>query len=89
MLILTRRPRQRIIIDRRIEVTVLQVQGDSVRLGISAPPQIEVHRQEVLAAVMAENRSAVTPKERLGPGNAALQQWQREFGKGGRHDGSP
>ncbi len=47
MLVLTRRANQRIMIGRDVVVTVLEVRGDQVRLGIRAPRSVEVHREEV------------------------------------------
>lgn len=47
MLILTRRVGETIIIDDDIEVTVLSVKGNQVRLGIKAPEDIAVHREEI------------------------------------------
>ena len=47
MLILTRRVGETIIIDDNIEVTVLAVKGNQVRLGIQAPEDIAVHREEI------------------------------------------
>jgi carbon storage regulator len=48
MLILRRRIGERIVIDGRIEVTVLHIRGGKVRLGFSAPPSVRVLREEVL-----------------------------------------
>jgi carbon storage regulator len=48
MLVLTRKPGERIIIDRDIVVEVLSVQGNRVRLGIQAPPGQGIFRQELL-----------------------------------------
>jgi carbon storage regulator len=47
MLVLTRRIGEEIIIDDRIRVTVVSIDGGKVRLGISAPPEVRVDRQEV------------------------------------------
>lgn len=47
MLVLTRRIGETIVIDDTIEVTVVDVRGDKVRLGIKAPPDVRVDRQEV------------------------------------------
>lgn len=58
MLVLSRRPNESIVIGGEIVVTVLEVRGDQVRLGIRAPRSITVHRAEVHAAIMEENRSA-------------------------------
>jgi len=61
MLILTRKPDQRILIDDNIVVTVLAVDGDRVKLGISAPASVAVLREEVQRAVSGENRTAAAP----------------------------
>lgn len=55
MLILTRRVGETIIIDDDIEVTVLAVKGNQVRLGIKAPDHIAVHREEIYQRLMGEN----------------------------------
>jgi carbon storage regulator len=47
MLVLMRRPDESIVIDGHIRVTIVSVKGDKVRLGIEAPPQIRVDRQEI------------------------------------------
>jgi carbon storage regulator len=47
MLVLTRKNGQDIIIDGRIRITVVAVKGDRVRIGVSAPPEVRVDRQEV------------------------------------------
>ena len=47
MLVLSRKLSQSVIINRDIVITVLRVQGDTVRLGIEAPVEMPVHRQEV------------------------------------------
>lgn len=58
MLVLTRSANQSIVIDEEIVVTVLDVRGDHVRIGISAPDHIQIHRQEVFEAVQEANRRA-------------------------------
>lgn len=47
MLVLTRKKNESIIINDRIKVTVVEIRGDKVRLGIEAPREIDVYRQEV------------------------------------------
>lgn len=47
MLVLSRKPGQELVIGDNIRVVVLDVKGDKVRLGITAPPEIPVHRREV------------------------------------------
>lgn len=56
MLILTRRVGETIIIDDDIEVTVLSVKGNQVRLGIKAPEDIAVHREEIYERLMNDNK---------------------------------
>ncbi len=58
MLILTRRKDQRIIIDERIEVAIVDIKGDQVKLGIDAPKDVSVFRSEVFQAIQEENRIA-------------------------------
>ncbi len=58
MLVLTRSANQSIMIGDDIVVTVLEVRGDHVRLGIRAPKSVAVHREEVLAQLEAANREA-------------------------------
>jgi carbon storage regulator len=54
MLILTRRPRESIIIGHHIKIKVLSIDGNQIRLGIEAPPEIDIHRKEVYDRKKAE-----------------------------------
>ena len=54
MLILTRKKGERIIIDDDIEVMIVGIHGTQVRLGITAPQEVEVHREEVYDRIQAE-----------------------------------
>lgn len=66
MLVLTRRANQSIMIGHEIVVTVLEVRGDQVRLGIKAPRSIDVHREEIFAQLQQANRDAAqAPKPPL------------------------
>jgi carbon storage regulator len=66
VLVLTRRANQSIMIGHEIVVTVLEVRGDQVRLGIKAPRSIDVHREEIFAQLQQANRdAAVKSKEAL------------------------
>ena len=58
MLVLTRRPNQSIVIGGDVVVTVLEVRGDQVRLGIKAPRSVDVHRDEVWLELQQVNRAA-------------------------------
>lgn len=59
MLVLTRRANQSIVIGGDIVVTVLEVKGDQIRLGITAPRDVQVHRDEIYAALSEANRGSV------------------------------
>jgi carbon storage regulator len=54
MLVLSRKKNESIVIDDNVVVTIIEVRGDKVRLGIQAPRDVAVHRQEVLDAILAE-----------------------------------
>ena len=58
MLVLSRQRDESIIIGDNIVVTVVDVRGDKVRLGIEAPREVSVHRREVYEAIQRENREA-------------------------------
>ena len=58
MLVLSRHRDESIIIGDTIVVTIVDIRGDKVRLGIDAPQDIPVHRQEVYEAIQRENRQA-------------------------------
>jgi carbon storage regulator len=58
MLVLTRKLQEAIKIGDDIELTVLSVDGEQVKLGISAPKNIEIHRKEVFLAIQQENNEA-------------------------------
>lgn len=71
MLVLSRHRDESIIIGDDIIVTVVDIRGDKVRLGIEAPPDIPVHRQEVYEAIQRENRKAtqIKPEDTRDLGN--------------------
>lgn len=58
MLVLSRQRDESIIIGDNVVITVVDVRGDKVRLGIDAPVEIPVHRREVYEAIQRENRRA-------------------------------
>jgi carbon storage regulator len=61
MLVFTRRRQEAIRIGDRIEVRVLRVGRDGVRIGITAPPDVPVHREEIYEEIRQANRAAVAP----------------------------
>jgi carbon storage regulator len=62
VLVFTRRRHEAIRIGDRIEIRILRVGRDGVRIGITAPPDIPVHREEVYEEIRAANRAAVAPQ---------------------------
>ncbi|MFY9568293.1 MAG: carbon storage regulator CsrA [Acetivibrionales bacterium] len=60
MLVLTRKRDQSIVINENIEITVLDIQGDQVRIGIDAPREVSIHRKEVFVQISEENRKAAS-----------------------------
>jgi carbon storage regulator len=58
MLILARRIGESIMIGDQVEISVVDIKGDQVKLGINAPSQVKVYRREVYAAIQEENRAA-------------------------------
>jgi carbon storage regulator len=58
MLVLSRQRDESIIIGDNVVVTIVDIRGDKVRLGIQAPQEIPVHRQEVYDAIQREHRAA-------------------------------
>lgn len=62
MLVLTRKKGQSIVVNDNIEITVLDIQGDQIRIGIEAPKEISVHRKEVYLEIQEENRKAAESK---------------------------
>jgi len=61
MLVLSRRQGESVVIGDDVVVTVLEVRGDVVRIGVDAPRHVQVRREELLAQVADSNRSAAAP----------------------------
>jgi len=70
MLVLSRQRDESIVIGDNIVVTIVDIRGDKVRLGIDAPTEIPVHRREVYEAIQRENlrASQLEPKDARGLG---------------------
>jgi len=67
MLILSRKSGESIVIDGRIHVKVVRVEGDVVKIGIQAPTDVPVHRQEVYEEIQRSNKQAITSQSALLP----------------------
>ena len=77
MLVLTRKLKEAIQIGDDIEITILAIQGDQVKLGITAPKHVEIHRKEVYLAIQAENSAAsFAYKSSLERLNEQLKHWK-------------
>lgn len=69
MLVLSRQRDETIMIGDEIEITVVDIRGDKVRLGITAPTRIAVHRKEVYEAIKRENEQAAQFNTRIENGD--------------------
>lgn len=58
MLVLTRKKGESIQIDSNIEIQILAIEGDQVKIGIDAPKSIEIHRKEIYLEIQKENNEA-------------------------------
>lgn len=63
MLVLTRRSGESVMVGDEVVITVLEVRGDVIRLGIRAPRDIQVHREEIYRELQAANREAASPTD--------------------------
>ena len=59
MLVLSRKTKQSIMIGDDIEITIVSIEGEQVKLGISAPKHVEIHRKEIYLAIQEANREAM------------------------------
>ena len=73
MLVLTRKLGENIRIGDSVKITVLEVRSGQVKLGIEAPPEIKVHREEIYARIQEENRRAQHWKSEASPGTAPTE----------------
>ncbi|HOQ02038.1 MAG TPA: carbon storage regulator CsrA [Acetivibrio clariflavus] len=62
MLVLTRKKNESIVLNDNIEITVVDVQGDQVRIGINAPKSVSIYRKEIFLEIQAENKKAADIK---------------------------
>lgn len=76
MLVLSRHRGEAIMIGDDVEITVVDIRGDKVRLGVSAPKEIPVHRREVYLAIQQENREATAKALEASKGCGTIQKGQ-------------
>lgn len=60
MLALSRKKKEALVINNNIEITVLEIKGEQVKLGISAPKEVPVYRKEVYVQIQEANKDAVS-----------------------------
>ena len=60
MLALTRKKGEALVINNNIEITVLEIRGDQIKLGITAPKDVPVYRKEVYHQIQKENQEAIS-----------------------------
>ncbi len=63
MLVLTRKLGESIAIDDNIKIVVVQIKGKQVRLGIKAPKETKIHREEVYQAIQDQNKISLEPSQ--------------------------
>ena len=76
-LILSRERDQKILIGDHIEVVVVDIRGDKVRLGVKAPKDMPVHREEIARAIARERAESIAPAH---PHQRQLDSWEGEGG---------
>lgn len=74
MLVLTRKLNESIMVGDNVKITIVDVKGDQVKLGITAPREVAVHREEVYREIQKENQLAANAK-------VNLEQLSKMFGK--------
>lgn len=62
MLALTRRKGESLIINNNVEIDILEIRGDQVKIGISAPKEVPIYRKEVYLQIQKENEESVSAK---------------------------
>ena len=60
MLALTRKKGEALVINNNIEITVLEIRGDQIKIGISAPKGVPIYRKEVYLQIQQENEAAIS-----------------------------
>lgn len=58
MLVLTRKPGQSVYIGDDVKITLMEIKGNQVRVGIHAPPSVKIYREEIYLQILEENKSA-------------------------------
>ena len=67
MLILSRKTGETVVIDGRIRVKIIRLEGDVVKIGVEAPSDVSIHREEIYDEIQRNNKEAVTPIRPISP----------------------
>ncbi len=59
MLALTRKKGEALVVNNNIEITILEIRGDQIKIGISAPKDVPIYRKEVYLQIQEENKAAI------------------------------
>ena len=73
MLALSRKKNEAIIINNNIEITILEIKGDQVKIGVSAPKEVPVYRKELYLQIQEANKEAVAAEINMGALNELLK----------------
>ncbi|MWV46609.1 carbon storage regulator CsrA [Paenibacillus sp. HJL G12] len=65
MLVLTRKKGEALVISENIELTILGIEGDTVKIGVSAPRDIEIYRKEIYLSIQESNSEATSEPQEL------------------------
>ncbi|MFC4303438.1 carbon storage regulator CsrA [Cohnella boryungensis] len=79
MLVLSRKKGQSVILQDNIEITVLEIEGDVIKLGIAAPKEVQILRKELVDSVQESNLNAVSTKADLSRLSDELKKISKNF----------
>ena len=66
MLALTRKKGEALVINNNVEITILEIRGDQIKIGVNAPKEVPVYRKEVYLQIQKENRASVAEDKMAG-----------------------
>lgn len=82
MLILTRKPGESIYIGEQIKVTVVELKGNQIRVGVEAPKELRIYREEIYLQILEENKEAAGSAENTTDFDKLSESWRKQKGVG-------